>query len=103
MNENGEALFVHTFGEVKKDEKNMPRLNTFLNLYGFCRNISFTCLIVTLLLVIGNLALGTPDKFYWALAALVGAVGMFYRYLKFFRQYSYELLVTYAAQTDEEE
>jgi hypothetical protein len=30
------------------------------------------------------------------LAAFVGAIGMFYRYLKFFRQYSLELYTTYA-------
>jgi hypothetical protein len=96
VNETGEALFIHAFGEVKKDEKNMPRLNTFLNLYGFCRNICFTCVVVTLVIMIGSLALGTPEKLYWALASMAAAVGMLYRYLKFFRQYSYELLITYA-------
>jgi hypothetical protein len=101
VNETGEALFIHAFGEVKKDEKNMPRLNTFLNLYGFCRNISFTCLLVTIMIVAGSLALDKTEKLYWALASMAAAVGMLYRYLKFFRQYAYELFITYAAQDDE--
>jgi hypothetical protein len=35
-------------------------------------------------------------KLWWAVGALVGAVGMFYRYLKFFRHYTMEVFNSYA-------
>ena len=36
------------------------------------------------------------DRFYWALAALGVAVGMLYRYLKFFKHYTSEMFVSYS-------
>jgi hypothetical protein len=97
INEKGEALFVHVFGKIKADKDTMVRLSIFLNMYGFCRNISFSCLLSGLVMLVGFLWTRNLDLLLWTFAALVGSVGMFYRYLKFFRQYSYELLVTYAA------
>lgn len=44
--ETGEGLFILAFGKVKTDKEAMARLNTFLNLYGFCRNIAFTSMIL---------------------------------------------------------
>jgi len=102
VTETGEAVFLHVFGEVKADEAAMARLNIFLNLYGFCRNISFTCLLVALVIVVGSWIEGTWDKLPWFFVSIVGSVGMFYRYLKFFRQYSYELFITYAALPSKE-
>jgi len=32
----------------------------------------------------------------WAIVAFVAAIGMFYRYLKFFRHYTVEVFTTYA-------
>lgn len=95
ISEPGQALFIHAFGKVKADENAMARLNTFLNLYGFCRNISFACLLAAIVLIVGTWGGGNLDRLPWVFVALVGSVGMFYRYLKFFRQYSYELFVTY--------
>lgn len=90
------ALFIHAFGKVKKDENAMARLNTFLNLYGFCRNISFVCLLAFLILIATSWGgWGNLDRLPWAFVALVGSIGMFYRYVKYFRQYSYELFITY--------
>jgi hypothetical protein len=51
--EGGEALFLHALGRVKADKEAMVRLNTFLNLYGFCRNICFTCLVAASILAVG--------------------------------------------------
>jgi hypothetical protein len=38
---------------------------------------------------------GAP-RLYWASIAIVVAVGMLYRYLKFFRHYTVEVFITYA-------
>jgi hypothetical protein len=95
-----EGLFSHCHALVKNLPVALERLNTFLNLYGFCRNVSMALLIVapalTLGIVLSSAKTGQIGPGWWAAAALGAAVGMFYRYLKFFRQYSVELFTTYA-------
>jgi hypothetical protein len=95
-----EGLFFHCHALVKKEPVALERLNTFLNLYGFCRNVCLALAIVAPALVLG-IVLGTAETGkigpgWWAAGAAIGAVGMFYRYLKFFRQYGVELFTTYA-------
>lgn len=85
----GETLFHHVRTTSKKDQVTWGNVQVFLHLYGFCRNISFALLLSTLLLAAHG---------RWALASvsLAGSVGMLYRYLKFFRQYSYEMFTAYS-------
>jgi hypothetical protein len=104
ITEPGEGLFYHCFGVVKNDATAFGRMNTFLNLYGFARNISMACLLGIAVLAVGALRPflrgGAPsyEKQWMILPALVVAIVMFYRYLKFYRHYSLELYVTFAAQ-----
>lgn len=95
----GEALFLHVrySPEVRADEKLLGRLDTFLNLYGFARNLSFTSLVVGVALATRTGWPGTSalHRRYAATAIIVGVL-LLYRYLKFFRQYSYELFNAYA-------
>jgi hypothetical protein len=98
----GRGLFLHAHTVAKQDKATLDRLASFLNLYGFCRNISTGLIISAVILAIGALIdvrHWTPIDEYklaWAGAALVGAVGMFYRYLKFFRLYTMEVFNSYA-------
>lgn len=100
INTTDEGLFYHCHALVRKQPAALERLNTFLNLYGFCRNVCMALLIIAPALVIGSrigtAKTGSISPGWWALAAFVGAIGTFYRYLKFFRQYSLELYTTYA-------
>lgn len=93
----GEELFIHIFGVVKRLEGMQDRLDGFRNQYGLARNMCFAFLVVTLLVLVGPLddARDAPSR-WWALVSCGFGVAMLYRYLKFFRQYSYELFVTYA-------
>lgn len=96
----GEDLFLLAFGEAKQHPDLMARMQTFLNLYGFSRNMSAAALIAVI--VVGGGALVIPgvdaeQALGWVAAGLVVSVGMFYRYLKFFRQYSFELFVSWVA------
>jgi hypothetical protein len=95
------ALFFLCFSTVKGDSATSPRLQTFLYLYGFCRNLSAACLLAFCLLLTNGLVgaqLGLHPREYalaWAAAALIGCVGLFYRYLKFFRLYTVEVFRSY--------
>jgi hypothetical protein len=97
-----EGLFFHCFGRVKSNEAVMARLNTFLNLYGFCRNMSLSLLLVAIALTIGSAGLGTAHTGRlvppgWCIVGcVVGGAGLLYRYLKFFRQYAVEVFTSYA-------
>ncbi len=93
---NGEALFLHIYSIIKRDEKDRQRIDEFRNLYGFCRNISFSLFIVAVLLALGTFTKQSPPSYGWSLSALFCSIAMLYRYLKFFRQFSYYLFVTYA-------
>lgn len=100
----GEGLFFHCWGRVKRDPVVAARLSTFLNLYGFCRNMSLTLAAVAVMLGIGML-LGTArtgdivTPTWWAVASAGLSVGLLYRYLKFFRHYSIEVFVSYVSET----
>lgn len=81
---------------------NRERLDNFLNLYGFCRNICLALLLATVILLVGGTSEpwrngGVGEHIWWAtVAAPVAAIGMFYRYLKFFRDFTIEVYRSYA-------
>ncbi|MFL5899118.1 MAG: hypothetical protein ACJ76D_11780 [Solirubrobacterales bacterium] len=97
----GDDLFLHCHARMKADTVVLGRLDTFLNLYGFCRNTMMAMLIAAACLL-GGIMLGTAETGpvagpgWWLGLCLVGAVGLFYRYLKFYRQYAFELFTSYA-------
>jgi hypothetical protein len=98
----GRDLFLHAYTVVKQDKVTLERLTAFLNQYGFARNISMGLIIAAILLLIGVLidvrrwSDIDNSKVAWVGAAVLGAVGMFYRYLKFFRHYTMEVFNSYA-------
>jgi hypothetical protein len=91
----GEAFFLHAYAIVTRNEKWQLRLDEFRNQYGFARNMSFAFIASSVILAIAR---HFGDTLQLAFIALVFAAGiaLLYRYLKFFRQYSYELFVRYA-------
>ena len=96
------ALFFHCHAKVKGISPTNERLSNFINVYGFCRNVSMACAIAILIFMFGVITdwwQSQPflwNKVFWAALCAVGAVGMFYRYLKFFRHYTIEVFTTYA-------
>ena len=94
----GESLFLHVrfAPSTRDDERLISRLSGFLNQYGFNRNLAFTSIVVGSALVLESYASVAPLLFRYGLTVLIAGVVLFYRYLKFFRQYSYELFNTYA-------
>lgn len=97
----GESLFLHIrFRDyTRSDTVLMARLNSFLNKYGFCRNICFVAFVFCIaVLLFKPFDLSTTYTRY-AILAGVTAILLFYRYLKFYRQYTYELFNSYAGKS----
>ncbi len=100
--EPGRALFFHCFEVIKGEAATLARLDDFRNLYGFCRNLCLGLLLATAVLLAGVVsdawrAGGIEEHLWWAIVASpLAAVGLFYRYLKFYREYTVEVFRSYA-------
>jgi len=92
----GEALFLHAFSIVTASENFQKRLDDFRNQYGFARNISFSLLIASCLMLFSNSSTQEKNMIPIIIACLFICIGMFLRYLKFYRQYTFQLFVTYS-------
>ena len=93
----GEALFMHCYPvATAKLESLQGRLDDFRTQYGFARNMSCALLLSGCVILISRKHFGPSIHVRWAVAAVITALVMLYRYLKFYRQYSYELLIRYA-------
>jgi hypothetical protein len=96
----GEDLFLHVrySPEIRGNTAVMGRLDNFLAKYGFARNLGFTALVVGAAMLIDSYFKNGPDLELtrYSVTALVAGLFLVNRYLKFFRQYSYEMFNTYA-------
>ncbi len=92
----GEGLFLHAYALVTASERAQARLDSFRNQYGFARNMSLSFLVPSIAIVATHFYGAHPVQLRWSLLAAFASVCLFYRYLKFFHQYSYELLLRYA-------
>lgn len=94
IKETGEPLFLHAryHEDTLKNERVMTKLDAFVGMYGFARNMAFVCVLVGLALLIKIVAgRGAAHDATRAVLILGAGLLLLYRYLKFFRQYSYEL------------
>lgn len=94
----GEVLFLHVRynPEILENEKLIARLHTFLNKYGFTRNLAFTSFVLGVVFLAKARLVSSADLGTYGLVSLIAGILLLYRYLKFYRQYTYELLNTYA-------
>lgn len=92
----GEGLFLHAYSLVASDARLQARLDDFRNQYGFARNVAFSFLVSAVGILVMHWYGSGPARLRWAVLAAFAGVTLFYRYLKFFRQYSYELFLRYA-------
>jgi hypothetical protein len=93
----GESIFmiVRYCPEIRNDEKVMKKLDSFRDKYGFNRNLSFSALLAGIAFLTKVGFAWDPVLFRYGCAAVLISVLLFYRYLKFFRQYSYEMFNCY--------
>jgi hypothetical protein len=96
--EEHKLLIIEASQAAKSDDATWDRMNIFLNLYGFSRNVSFALLVGAALfgakhiIDLSNPTFFGPPFARYAFLALAGSIGMLYRYLKFYRLYYFELL-----------
>ena len=86
-----DAAFQCAFTPARSIPDSAARMDSFLNQYGLCRNVSFASLIATVLLTI--LACRTGDRIDVLLAVGAGALalGLFIRFIKFYAAYTREV------------
>ena len=92
----GESLFLHAYSLVTGSERAQARLDDFRNQYGFARNMSFAFLVSAIAIGATHFYGTHPVRLRWFVLAAFASVSLFYRYLKFFHQFSYELFLRYA-------
>ena len=94
---NGDGLFLHCYAVTTASIVALQsRLDDFRTQYGFARNMAFAFGVSGLVIAAYSSFWPHLTKLRWSLVAFLASTGMLYRYLKFFRQYSYELLLRYA-------
>jgi hypothetical protein len=96
----GKALFLYCDAKERQNPQAAPVLAIYLNIYGFARNACFASVIGALLLGYGvwKYEADRDVKAWLAVGTIVGAVGLLYRYLKFFRLYAREVFLFYASE-----
>lgn len=97
--EPGREMFLHCWARVRNDADASERLDSFLNLYGFCRNMALAAAVSALLVALAtssdNLDTGVGP---WIAATLgLMAVVLIYRYLKYFRLYTQEVFIRFSS------
>jgi hypothetical protein len=93
----GEKLFAPAFTAAKDNKKASERMDNFLKLYGFCRNVAVVAFIDAALFGWAyHWRTGEPLHGNLALVCLVVGVGMTFRYLKFFSHFGSEVFTTFA-------
>lgn len=91
----GESAFTCAFPHARGVSDTATRLDNFLNQYGMCRNVSFASFVAFGLMTWR--ARSTGDRFDWtiAVAALILALGLFGRFVKFYAAYAREVFRTF--------
>lgn len=93
----GESLFWPAYDVAKNNAVTMGRLQSFLNQYGFCRNVALVALIDAAMLAGSHWWFCAPEEnLRWAVGALVVGIGMLFRYMKFYRLYAVEIFTSFA-------
>jgi len=99
ITEIGEPLFLYArFSDrVRGDQATLKKLDVFVGQYGFARNLAFVCLVFGMALLLKARWLHEPNIASYGLSGVVVGVLLVYRFLKFYRQYSFEVFNCFAA------
>jgi hypothetical protein len=93
----GEPLFVHVrfAEETLANKKLIEKLDMFGSKYGFCRNMTLVGILVGIGILIKAGISPDSDLTKYGITSLVFAALLFYRYLSYYRLYSFEMFNVY--------
>ena len=97
----GSGFFEHAYSIMSRNERVQAKLDQFRNLYAFARNMSFVLFSTSIMFLIAHFQKNSVG-YWWIILSLAMSAVLLYRYLKFYRQYSYDLLVKYSEMKKEE-
>ena len=96
----GADLFWKAHAVAQRDPVRYPRMQRFLNLYGFCRNLGFVALTAWLCVIAPQILdprhRPIADEALWTVGFLVIGLVLLQRYLMFHRLYTVEAFVAFA-------
>lgn len=93
----GEGMFLHCFHTVKEfSPYTYQRLEQFLGLYGFARNLAFAFSVIALVTAFKAIIACSLEYLLWSGASMVASILLLARYLKFYRHYAVEIYVAYS-------
>lgn len=92
---NGEEISQHVFPIARRSKDVAARMDDFLKLYGFNRNLSLVALTGAVMFFGRAVARGEETFVALGIAAAVIGLGCFVRFLKFYAAYSAEVVRGY--------
>jgi hypothetical protein len=91
------SIYWAAYATARGSTATAARMDSFLNMYGFCRNCAMAGIVSSALLYWSYLQpTGPAQHLLWSRMSLLLGIGMMFRYLKFFRQFCVEVLSAYA-------
>jgi hypothetical protein len=91
---NAEEVFQAGFKKSFSIKDARPRIDGFLNQYGFCRNISFVALVSMIILSWRAYQIELPYEGLLIIASFIVFIGMFIRFVKFLASFQAEVIRT---------
>jgi hypothetical protein len=88
--------------DVLRNDRLMAKIDMFRDQYGFARNVSFSLLFAAICLSVAGHSRADRTLVHYAISASIAGILLLYRFLKFYRQYSYELFNSYAQMAEKE-
>lgn len=95
-----ETVFQIAFPAARGQEDSAKRLDSFINSYGFCRNICFVAIVATPMLGLKYNSDRTNLDMILFLTAIAFAIGMFGRFIKYYAAYGRQVLYAYSHTVD---
>lgn len=86
-----DSAFQCAFSHARSIPDSAARMDSFLDQYGLCRNVSFASVVATVFLTMFACETGNRTDILLAVGAAVLAIGLFIRFIKFYAAYTREV------------
>jgi hypothetical protein len=97
---NSDSAYQVAFPHARSVTDSVSRMDSFLNQYGLCRNVSFAAIVASGLLAV-ELYQSPSNEVRWLLTASIAlAIGLFVRFMKFYSAHACEVLRTFNKVAD---